>query len=252
MLPRNHTAFHHMIYCFDIDGTLCHTVSDGNYRNAVPIEKAIQEVNRLYDDGNTIVLFTARGASSGIDWEDVTKEQISRWGLRHHRLICRGKPTFDVLVDDKAINAQDWRKTISPIRGVIAGAFDLIHPGYCRMMEFCKRNCDHLTVLLHDDPSVERTKIRPVHTVDERKEILLSIRHVDAVVEYRTEEELESILKTGQFSVRFLGDDYNNKNYTGKQLNLPVIFVSRNHTYSTTALKRAVAHSYQEYMKGSL
>lgn len=237
-------------YCFDIDGTLCHIVPKGDYSVAIPMVKAIAEVNRLYDEGNTIILFTARGASSGIDWHEMTVDQLRSWGLKYHRLITKGKPSFDVLIDDKAINASDWRKSVCGKRGVLAGAFDLIHPGYCRMMDFCKKNCDHLTVLLHDDPSLERKKMRPVHTVNERQEILMSMKFVDDVIVYQSEHDLFSLLSSGNYGVRFLGEDYSGKDYTGKNIDLPVVFVPRQHTYSTTTLKKAISDSYTEYVKG--
>ena len=237
-------------YCFDIDGTLCHIVPNGDYSVAIPMVKAIAEVNRLYDAGNTIILFTARGASSGIDWHDMTVDQLLSWGLKYHRLITKGKPSFDVLIDDKAINASDWRKSVCGTRGVLAGAFDLIHPGYCRMIGFCKKNCDHLTVLLHDDPSLERKKMRPVHTVDERREILMSMKFIDDVIVYQSEHDLSSLLSSGNYGVRFLGEDYRGKDYTGKDIDLPVVFVPRQHTYSTTALKKVIHDSYTKYMKG--
>ena len=250
MCPRSHSSFCNMIYCFDIDGTLCHIVSDGNYANAVPMTKAISEVNRLHDCGHKIVLFTARGASTGIDWRKVTENQLMSWDIKYDELITDRKPTCDVFVDDKAINALDWRKSSCGIRGTLAGAFDLIHPGYCRMFQFCKENCDHLTVHLHDDPSLERPKMKPVHTVKERIEILKSLKYVDEVRVYSTEKELEALLQSGKYDVRFLGDDYREKNYTGKEMDIPIAFVPRQHTYSTTALKKAISDSYTEYMKG--
>jgi cytidyltransferase-like protein len=237
-------------YCFDIDGTLCHLVQNGDYSVAVPIKKAVAEVNALYDAGNTIILFTARGASTGIDWHDMTADQIRSWGLKYHRLITKGKPSFDIMIDDKAINAVDWRKSYCGTNGVLAGAFDLIHPGYCRMMNFCKQHCDRLTVLLHDNPSIERKKMRPVHTTAERQEILLSMKFVDGVVVYSTEQDLRNELSSGKYDVRFLGDDYRGKDYTGKDIDVPVIFVPRVHIYSTTALKKAISDSYTDYMKG--
>lgn len=241
-----------MIYCFDIDGTLCHIVSDGNYANAVPMMKAVDEVNRLHDSGHKIVLFTARGASTGIDWRDITEKQLVSWGIKYHELITSGKPTCDVFVDDKAINALEWRKTSCGVRGTLAGAFDLIHPGYCRMFQFCKENCDHLTVHLHDDPSVERPKLKPVHTVQERIEILKSLKYVDDVVVYSTENELASLLQYGNYDVRFLGEDYTGKSYTGKEIDLRVVFVPRQHTYSTTSLKKKISDSYLCFMGDDL
>ncbi len=95
-----------MIYCFDIDGTLC-TKGHEDYKNAEPFLGRIKIVNDLYDEGNKIILFTARGAATGIDWEDLTKEQAKAWGLKYNELIF-GKPHADVFIDDKANDIFNW------------------------------------------------------------------------------------------------------------------------------------------------
>ena len=80
--------------------------------------------------------------------------------------------------------------------GVIAGAFDVLHPGYIKMFKDAKENaCDTLIILLHEDPSIERpdTKLKPILNVQERIEILLSLRFVDEVIPYKTEEELYTL-----------------------------------------------------------
>lgn len=94
-------------YCFDIDGTLC-TNTYGAYEAAEPFHDVIEEVNRLYAEGHVIVLYTARGATTGIDWREMTERQLSEWNVRYHKLFS-GKPTADVYVDDRAINAHAWR-----------------------------------------------------------------------------------------------------------------------------------------------
>lgn len=98
-----------LTYCFDIDGTLCETPST-DYAAAVAIPEAIAAVNRLYDQGNRIVLFTARGTVTGIDWRPLTEGQLKGWGLRYHELVL-GKPAADVYIDDRAIRASDWRSS---------------------------------------------------------------------------------------------------------------------------------------------
>lgn len=100
-----------MIYCFDIDGTICDTPGN-NYESSVPFTDVIGEINRLYDAGHTIKMFTARGAVSGKDWTKLTLEQLNIWGVKHHELIMNKKPHYDVLIDDKAISAMAWRKLI--------------------------------------------------------------------------------------------------------------------------------------------
>ena len=96
-----------MIYCFDIDGTLC-TFTDGDYENAEPFVERIKFVNELYAEGHEVKLFTARGTTTGIDWRAFTEAQLARWNLRYHELIL-GKPHADIFVDDRAVNADDWR-----------------------------------------------------------------------------------------------------------------------------------------------
>jgi hypothetical protein len=98
-----------MIYCFDLDGTICTLTKDNNYTEAQPYNYMVDKINELYEN-NIIKIFTARGASSGVDWTDVTIKQLERWGLKYHELIMNKKPSFDLLVDDKAINAEQWKK----------------------------------------------------------------------------------------------------------------------------------------------
>jgi outer membrane protein assembly factor BamB len=95
-----------MIYCFDIDGTLC-TNTDGAYEAARPFRERIAKVNALYRDGHTIYLLTARGATTGIDWRTVTERQMGEWGLQYHALYF-GKPTADIYVDDRAVTDREW------------------------------------------------------------------------------------------------------------------------------------------------
>ena len=75
------------IYCFDLDETLCTRAINGDYGTAKPLVKAISKVNELFDSGNTILIFTGRGSSSGKNWEDLTANQLNEWGLKHHKLI---------------------------------------------------------------------------------------------------------------------------------------------------------------------
>jgi hypothetical protein len=101
-------------YVFDIDGTLC-TNTYGDYSNAVPFAERIQWVNTLFDQGNHIILYTARGmGSSGNSpeiakdkWESFTREQLSAWGVKYH-LLFLGKPSGDLYIDDKAIQDLDF------------------------------------------------------------------------------------------------------------------------------------------------
>jgi len=213
-----------MRYCFDIDGTLCDTPNNEkgkpDYTNAQPISFMVEQVNRLYDEGHYIIMQTARGKGSGIDHTELTKKQLHDWGYKYHELFpmfC--KPTADLFIDDKGIDVEDWKKRQPTIKGIIAGAFDLIHPGYIRMFKECKMYCNHLTVALHENPSTERsTKLQPVQTIDERREILESIKYIDNIVVYQKEEIFHQYLKSGEYNIRFLGSDYKDGSYTGKNI----------------------------------
>lgn len=128
--------------------------------------------------------------------------------------------------------------------GVIAGNFDVIHPGYIKMFKECKANCDNFFVLLHSDPTVERPeKIKPILSVEERDEMLMSIKYVDNVFVYDTEADLLHLLNVLRPSVRFLGDDYKGKKFTGDHLKIPIHYLDRSHGWSTTKFKKLIARS---------
>lgn len=132
-------------------------------------------------------------------------------------------------------------------KGVIAGNFDVLHPGYIAMFKEMKENCTCLIVLLHTDPSIERPhKLRPILSSKERKEMLESIKYVDDVIRYTYEEQLYDLLKMGEFDIRFLGDDYINKPFTGDDLKIPIHYMNRDHGWSTTKFKQLIAKSYEK------
>ena len=129
-------------------------------------------------------------------------------------------------------------------KGVIAGNFDVLHPGYIAMFKEMKKHCDCLIILLHTDPSIERPqKLTPILSSKERKEMLESLRYVDDVIRYTYEEQLLDLLKMGEFDIRFLGDDYINKPFTGDNLKIPIHYMNRDHGWSTTKFKRLIAES---------
>jgi glycerol-3-phosphate cytidylyltransferase len=126
-------------------------------------------------------------------------------------------------------------------KGIIAGSFDLIHPGYVRMFKESKEYCDYLIVALQDDPTFERpNKCKPVQTLSDRKEILTSLKYVDEVLTYSSEESLHDLLRKTDYDVRILGEEYKNCNFTGKDLGKSVLWIQRRHDYSTTALKEKI------------
>ena len=131
-------------------------------------------------------------------------------------------------------------------KGIIAGNFDVIHPGYILTFKECKENCDHFTILLHSDPTIERpSKLKPILSVDERIEILSSIKYIDDIKVYTYEAELVRLLKKGKLDVRFLGDDYIGRDFTGSNLNIPIHYISRDHGWSTTQFKTLIVKSFE-------
>jgi|TARA_B100001540_G_scaffold201836_1_gene177742 glycerol-3-phosphate cytidylyltransferase len=128
--------------------------------------------------------------------------------------------------------------------GVIAGNFDVIHPGYIHMFNECKNNCDTLLLLLHEDPSIERPeKIKPTLSLDERKMILSSLEQIDRIVSYRTESDLYKILIKEKIDIRFLGDDYKDKSFTGDDLDISIYYLDRSHGWSTTKFKKLISET---------
>lgn len=91
-----------MVYCFDIDGTLC-TNTNGDYERAEPYPEVIAQINALYEESHQIKLYTARGSTTGLDWRELTEKQLRSWGVKYHELLF-GKPYADVYVDDKVIS----------------------------------------------------------------------------------------------------------------------------------------------------
>ena len=110
-----------MIFCFDIDGTIC-TNTDGAYEQAEPYPDVIVRINELAGVGHRILLQTARGFTTGIDWRATTERQMAQWGVQYEVLVM-GKPTADVYIDDKAVNVYDWlRDGVPPSFGTPADA----------------------------------------------------------------------------------------------------------------------------------
>lgn len=91
-----------MTYCFDLDGTICSHEED--YSKAIPFHERITHINSLYEQGNRILIDTARGSVTGVDWFDVTTKQLNEWGVKYHELRVGKKLAADIYVDDKGIN----------------------------------------------------------------------------------------------------------------------------------------------------
>jgi len=129
--------------------------------------------------------------------------------------------------------------------GIIAGNFDVIHPGYIDMFNEMKKHVNEIHVLLHVDPSLDRKdKIKPLLSVNERTMTLLALKGICSVSPYNTEEELSKLIIDINPEIRFLGDDYKNRtDYTGYGLPPEIIFLKRDHGWSTTKFKNLIAKS---------
>jgi hypothetical protein len=98
-----------MIIYVDIDDTICYYKggNKGEYEKALPYLDRIEKINKLYEDGNIIVYWTARGTRSGLYWFQLTLKQLNEWGCKFHELKM-GKPSYDLFIDDKNINSDDY------------------------------------------------------------------------------------------------------------------------------------------------
>ena len=98
-----------MIVYVDLDNTLC-TTNGTDYENSKPIVKRIDYINRYYDEGHTITIYTARGSKTKINYYELTKSQLELWGVKFHNLIVGEKPVYDLLIDDKAKSDKEFLK----------------------------------------------------------------------------------------------------------------------------------------------
>jgi glycerol-3-phosphate cytidylyltransferase len=130
--------------------------------------------------------------------------------------------------------------------GFNCSAMDLFHAGHVTMLREEKRHCDYLIVALQYDPTIDRpdTKNKPVQSIYERWTQVSACKYVDEVVIYTTEKELEDILKTLPIDIRILGEEYMDKEFTGKEICLKrgirFHYNKRDHSFSSTDLRKRV------------
>lgn len=125
--------------------------------------------------------------------------------------------------------------------GFTASCFDLFHAGHIMMLREARRQCDYLIVGLQTDPTIDRPeKNKPVQSVFERFVQLDACKYVDEIVVYATEKDLLDILLAYPIDVRILGDEYKDKHFTGRELDMEVYFNSRKHSFSTSELRARV------------
>ena len=127
--------------------------------------------------------------------------------------------------------------------GFTCGAFDLLHAGHIVMLKEAKQNCDYLIVGLQTDPSIDRqAKNQPVQSVYERYMQLQAVKYVDEIIPYDTEQSLIDLLESTEIHLRFVGEDYVERNFTGKGLH-EIYYTNRQHTFSSSGLRKRVTQS---------
>ena len=138
--------------------------------------------------------------------------------------------------------------------GIVFSTFDMLHAGHIAMLSEAKNHCDYLICGLQTDPTIDRpdTKNRPVQSIVERQIQLAACRYVDEVVVYQTEQDLVDLLLILPVDVRILGIEYEDKDFTGKkecyQRGIEVIFNGRDHSFSSSSLRKRVAQAESERM----
>jgi glycerol-3-phosphate cytidylyltransferase len=136
--------------------------------------------------------------------------------------------------------------------GITFSAFDLLHAGHVKMLEEAKLRCDYLIVGLQTDPTLDRPeKNKPTQSVVERYIQLKACKFVDEIVPYATEQDLEDILQAFDISMRIVGDEYMEKDFTGRnyceEKGIELYFNSRDHRFSSSSLRKVVAE--REFLK---
>ena len=129
--------------------------------------------------------------------------------------------------------------------GFTASTFDLLHAGHIEMLRDAKQQCDYLICALQIDPNLDRPeKNKPVQTVVERYTQLDAVKFVDEVIPYSTEKDLEDILQMRKIDVRILGEEYRDKDFTGRNIckarDIDLYFNKRDHRFSTSGLRKRV------------
>ena len=136
--------------------------------------------------------------------------------------------------------------------GITFSTFDMLHAGHVAMLAEAKNHCDYLITGLQTDPTIDRpdTKNKPVQSVVERQIQLAACRYVDEVVVYQTEQDLIDLLLILPIDVRILGVEYENKDFTGRgecyDRNIELVFNGRDHSFSSSSLRKRVAAAEAE------
>jgi len=130
--------------------------------------------------------------------------------------------------------------------GIVFSTFDLLHAGHIGMLREAKDNCDYLICGLQTNPQIDRVeKNAPVQTLVERYAQLNAVKFVDEIVPYETESDVTDILELFDLDIRFLGEEYREKEFTGKDIcrkrGVQLYFNKRDHRFSSSGLRKRVA-----------
>ena len=133
--------------------------------------------------------------------------------------------------------------TKGQIVGLTASTFDLLHAGHVQMLREAKEQCDYLICCIQTDPTIDRVaKSAPVQTIVERYTQLKAVKYIDEIIPYATEQDLEDILSMYPINIRILGDEYRDKDFTGKAIcqkrGIKLYFNTREHRFSSTSLRK--------------
>ena len=131
--------------------------------------------------------------------------------------------------------------------GITFSTFDMLHAGHVAMLAEAKNHCDYLICGLQTDPTIDRpdSKNKPIQSVFERYVQLKALKCVDEIIPYDTEADLYTLLTTHDIDVRIIGEDYINKDFTGKDLDIPIHYNSRKHSLSTSELRARIERASQ-------
>lgn len=133
------------------------------------------------------------------------------------------------------------------IRGFTCSCFDLFHAGHVLMLKEAKDQCDYLIVGLQTDPTLDRPeKMKPIQSVYERFVQVTACKYVDEVLVYDTEKDLLDLIKSSRIDIRIVGEEYIDKDFTGRALGINLYFNKRTHDYSSTELKKRIYTSFSK------
>lgn len=132
--------------------------------------------------------------------------------------------------------------------GITFSSFDLFHSGHVAMLKEARANCDYMIVGLQTDPTIDRpNKNKPIQSVFERYVQLEGCKYIDEIIPYESEKDLTDIFLTYGIDIRFIGEEYKDKDFTAKQIcvdkNIKIHYNKRQHSFSTTNLRKRIKES---------